>query len=63
MDSILKKVSFPDYEVFREEAMLRCGWSAEQFKNKKTGRTKITPAEIIVLNQLADELQAATIGA
>ncbi len=63
MDNILRKVSFMDYEVFREEAMKRCGWSAERFKNKRHGRTKMTPAESIVLNQIADELKATPVQA
>lgn len=59
MKKILLKVSIEHYAEFRKRAMSRCSWTAEQFKNRKIGRTELTNLEYNVLEEIASELQAA----
>ena len=45
MIEFLKDVSWLDYRKFREQCMFRCGWSLQQFKDRRNGRTRLTLAE------------------
>lgn len=56
MEKILKKVSVVDYKEFRRQAMEKCGWTVDQYANRYSGATKITPAEEIVLNSIVESL-------
>lgn len=56
MIEFLKDVSWLDYRKFREQCMFRCGWSLQQFKDRRNGRTRLTLAEKAVLKEIVKSL-------
>ena len=56
MDSILSKVRVTEYPLFRTMAMRRCGWTKDQYKDRRICRTKLTPLERAELLRIIDEL-------
>ena len=59
MIEILREVSCLDYRKFREECMFRCGWSLQQFKDRRNGRTRLTLAEKAVLKDIVKSLNSS----
>lgn len=58
MKEILKKVSCLDEDRFRQKVMEDLGWSYDQYKNRKSGRTEVSIAERAMLMQIADKINA-----
>ena len=57
MDEILKKVSVLDESSFRAQALKELGWTRDQYNNRVQGRTRVTPAERVILLKIADKIQ------
>lgn len=57
MEDFLKNVSALHYKQFRQTAMKRCGWTAQQYANRFTGNTKLTQSEREVLQSIVDQLR------
>ncbi len=58
MEDILKNVSCLDEDRFRQRVMKDLGWSYDQYKNRRSGRTEVTLAERAMLVQIANEINA-----
>lgn len=58
MKEICKKVSMVDSEAFKTMAMERLGWTYDQYQNRRSGRTEITQAERLVLEEIVDQINA-----
>lgn len=56
MKKILAQVSALDYKKFRKIAIEKCKWTADQYANRLSGVTKLTPAEEFVLQEIVKEL-------
>lgn len=56
MKEILKKVPHPDYLRFRQAAIMRMGWTVNQYKERYNGRTPLASAEREVLEKIVEEL-------
>ncbi len=57
MKELLSIVPYPYEKEFKQLSMEQCGWTADVYKNKKSGRTKLTPSERIVLKPIAIKLR------
>ncbi len=57
MDEILKKVSVMDEAAFRARALQELGWTRDQYNNRVQGRTRVTPAERVILLKIADKIR------
>lgn len=58
MENIWKKVSCLDEGRFRQKVMKDLGWSYDQYKNRRGGRTPVTLAEHAMLMNIANEINA-----
>lgn len=58
MKEICKKVSMVDSEAFKTMAMERLGWTYDQYQNRRSGRTEITQAERLILEEIVDQINA-----
>lgn len=58
MKKILSQVSVVDYKEFRKQAMEKCGWTVDQYANRLSGATKLTPAEEIVLQSIVETINS-----
>lgn len=56
MEKILSQVSILNYKKFRTTAMVRCGWTAQQYNNRLSGNTKLTNAEREVLQSIVEQI-------
>lgn len=56
MQKILSQVSILNYKRFRTQAMVRCGWTAQQYNNRQTGNTKLTASEREVLQSIVEQI-------
>ena len=57
MDEILKKVSVADEATFRARALQELGWTRNQYNNRVQGRTRVTPAERVILLNIANKIR------
>ena len=58
MKEFLDKVSFGDWENFRERGMKACGWTYDQWINRVRNRTQTSEAERVVLRNILQEMAA-----
>ncbi len=63
MKEFLDCVPYTKYDLFKEKAKKHCGWSNDQYWNRKTGKTKLTASERTILVGILNELQAETVEA
>lgn len=57
MKKILSQVTMVHYKEFRQQAMKRCKWTAQQYANRFTGNTKLTAAEREVLQSIVEQFK------
>ena len=55
MKELLKQVSVADYTDFRRRVCEVCGLKYGQFWSRVNGKTKVSPAERIVIQKIIDE--------
>ena len=56
MEEIIMQVPHPDYHEFRHKVLEESGWTATQFYNRVSGRTKTTKFELRALRSILDEM-------
>ncbi len=57
MKTYLNKIAYPDYPAFRKKVLQELHWTDDQYDNRLKGRTKISHAERLVLEQITNQFK------
>lgn len=56
MKNLLREISYADYPTFREEMIRRCKLTNQQYKDRKTGRVRLSLLEREIAEDIINNL-------